>query len=379
MKLSEVVGHQKTKENLLRSIVEGRVSHAQLFLAPEGSGGLPLALAFAQYMNCENRGETDSCGVCPSCNKMNKLIHPDVHFSFPVVSTGKGPPLSSDFIREWREAISGNPYLSYFDWLKHLNAENKQGNITIRECREIINKISLKAFEGKNKIIIMWMPEKLGKEGNALLKVMEEPSPDTYFILVAENTSLILNTIISRTQVIRLPALKNEDITNALVKRENLMEGEAAQLAKLADGNYNLALQLSRSDEGDFSGLFIQWMRLCYKREGAALLHWVRDMAKKGREEQKRFLNYGLHFLEDIFLLSQGLEEQCRLQEKEKVFAKNFSGFLKNSDQYNHLYEAINKSHYYIERNASSKIVFFNLSLQINKILRKEQAVVKEA
>ncbi len=374
MQFKDVVGQASVKTKLINTLKTGKISHAQLFLGKEGTGGLPMALAFAQYLNCKNPLEDDSCGVCESCQKMSKLIHPDVHFSYPVVSLqgAKRPSISLDFIGQWREAVSKNPYLSYYEWLQYLEAGNKQGNITISEARDIIKKLSLKAFEGGDKVLIMWLPEYLGKEGNALLKILEEPPDNTFFILVAEDQERILNTILSRTQLVRIPPIKNDAIEQALASNHEYGAEEAAQIARLADGNYHLALSLSGKGEQDYSSKFIEWMRLCFQKSGLELIQWVNQISGTGREEQKNFLTYSLQMLEEIFLLGEGLKEGRKLRQSDYDFAEKFSGYV-NEDTFIRIYDAINKAHYYIERNARSKIVFFHLSLRINQFLRKEK------
>lgn len=375
MRFEDVVGQQRIKEKLVKSFNAGKVSHAQLFLSPEGAGGLPLALAFAQYLHCQNPGEKDACGECDACSKVGKLIHPDLHFSFPVFNKdSKKTYVSDDFIQQWREAITQNPYLSYFDWLKYLKAENKQGNIPILECREIIKKLTLKPFEGGNKVLILWMPERLGKEGNALLKVLEEPPPDTYFILVAENSELILNTILSRAHLMRIPPLPASEIGQGLQKQLEISASEAQEVAQLADGNYRVALSLAKAGENEFSEKFIEWMRMCFRKNGQELIQWTNQMAAKGREEQKNFLEFALQMLEELFLLREGLKEERRIKPDDWDFAEKFSAYI-NEDTFLKIYDAINKAHYHIERNAGSKIVFFQLSLQLNRFISSRQAV----
>ena len=374
MLFSEVVGQSRIKQKLIKSIRNGKVSNTQIFLGPEGAGGLPLALAFAQYLNCENPGTHDACGECDACKKARKLIHPDVHFTFPVVNKSNKDNISDEFIKEWRSAISENPYMNYYDWLQYIQAGNSQGNIAVKDCREIIKKLSLKPFEGGNKIMVLWMPERLGKEGNALLKILEEPAPNTYFILVAENSELILNTILSRSQLVRIPPLSADEINPALQNQLSISESESQEIAQLADGNYRAALSLAKAGESEFSTQFIQWMRYCFKKDGLELVQWTNQMAAKGREEQKNFLSYALQMLEEIFLLGEGLKEGRRLKADDMDFAKKFASYV-TEETFVHINDAINNAHFYIERNASSKIVFFNLSLQINRFLSEAKVL----
>ena len=283
MQFSTVIGQEQTKQHLAEMVSQNRLSHALLFLGKEGSGALAMALAFSQYILCEKikpaqkaslseqepslfgDGITttpdsrlltqdleltapDSCGICPSCQKARQLIHPDIHFTYPVITKKAGTaPVSTDYITEWREFIKNNPYGNVYDWLQFIGAENKQGNITAAECSDIIRKLNLKSYEGGHKILVLWMPEYLEKEGNKLLKLIEEPPPDTLFILVAENESLILPTIISRCQLVKLAPLDTSAVSTALVERAKLLLEQARQIASVCDGNYREALQIIQS------------------------------------------------------------------------------------------------------------------------------------
>ena len=236
MQFREIVGQAAVKQRLINSVKENRVSHAQLFLGPEGSGNLPLAVAYAQYVACEDRQPDDSCGVCPSCRKYQKLAHPDLHFSYPFFAKHKDDNALT-FMEQWREAFLANPYLSLDTWRGYLDAENKQANINIAECHQVIKKLSLKPFESAYKILILWLPEYLDKEGNALLKIIEEPQPNTLFLLVAQNQDQILNTILSRTQLVKIPALEYEEIKDYLINRHQQTDHAAGEIAYLSNGN----------------------------------------------------------------------------------------------------------------------------------------------
>ncbi|HFB99578.1 MAG TPA: hypothetical protein ENJ53_02125, partial [Phaeodactylibacter sp.] len=241
MQFHQVIGQEKTKQTLQSMVTSDRMSHALLFLGGEGSGKLALAFAFAQYVLCTDKQDNDSCGKCSSCLKAAKWIHPDIHYSYPTVGSKM---ISTHFLPEWRKAMEENPYLNAHQWLQHLGAENKQGNITKDECVDIIKKLSLKIFEGSHKILIMWLPEYLRKEGNRLLKMIEEPPDNTLFILVAENQEMILNTILSRCQLVKVNQLSDEEVKEALIQRKNVSLEKAAATAHLAEGNYNEALNL---------------------------------------------------------------------------------------------------------------------------------------
>src|SRR3984885_2909521 len=234
MQFSQVIGQQQVRDNLTEMVRQNRLSHALLFLGHEGSGALPLALAFAQYVVCERRDSSsaDACGVCATCVKAGRLMHPDIHFSYPVIPKKAGDkPVSSDYSSEWREFIQQYPYGNAYDWLQFIGAENKQGNITAQECNDINRKLSLKSFESGYKILILWMPEYLGNEGNKLLKLIEEPPANTLFILVAENEGQILQTILSRTQLVKIPALDDSDVEAGLEATQDISKEKAKQIA----------------------------------------------------------------------------------------------------------------------------------------------------
>lgn len=372
MKFHNVIGLEEVKEKLVSSVRNGKVSHAILFSAAEGGGGLPLALAFAQYLNCSDRQENDSCGKCPSCHKMEKMIHPDVHFSFPFIRREKDKEkviTSDDFITQWRTAVLENPYLDYVEWLEKLDAENKQGNIPVAECHKIIKNLTFKAFEGRFKVIIMWLPELLGKYGNTLLKIIEEPPENSVFIFVTHNKDLILNTILSRTQQVMLPPLALQAVADQLVKQFGLNLDEAVRVAGLSAGNYAEAIRIVNSGSQGQSKEFVDWLRLSWKNDGVGIYKWVSDFSGKGREYHKNFLLHGQRVIRESLLLKNNTKNLSHLMDDEVKFSTDLSAFLEPGKAVK-IYELLNKSHYYIERNINQKILFFSLSLQLNKILR---------
>jgi len=369
MKFTDVTGQEEIKQKLISSVKNGRISQALMFISPEGRGGLPLAIAFAQYLVCINKQENDSCGMCPPCHKMSKLIHPDIHFSFPVIKTND-KPISDDFISTWRTSVIENPYLGYFDWLEKMNAENKQGNISMAECHNIIKKISLKSFEGKFKILIQWLPEYLGKNGNSLLKILEEPPEGTLFLFVTQNKDLILNTIRSRTQQILLPPLKTNTIADQLISQFQLEKQNALKIAEMAAGNFSESIRLYQSGQNDHSIKFIEWLRLCWTNDGVDVFKWVQDFSSKGREYQKDFLQSGIRLIRENVLWNNKLPELNHLGDDEIEFSKNFS-VLMNENRASKIYQLLDKSYYYVERNTNPKVLFFQLTLQLNQILTK--------
>lgn len=380
MKFQDVIGQQRVKQELIRSVEEDKLSHAQLLLGESGTGALPLALAYAQYLNCENRQDNDSCGQCNSCQKSGKFIHPDIHFSFPFIAKkSEGYELSQHYLKEWRQALTDDPYLALDDWLRHLNAENKQVNINIKECTEIIKTLHLKTYESPYKAMILWLPEYLGKEGNTLLKIIEEPPDNTIFLLVAENQDNILNTILSRTQIIRVSRIDDEALAQALVTRQGLQQEQAHKLAAMAEGNYRAALTLLKEGEKDNEEQLKQWLRLSYagvvqeKPEMVKLVKWVEEIAKVGRENQKGFLKYALHFFRELLMLSLNPNGETRLLDSEREFAQRLlKGIAFDAERLQMINQLMNDAFYAVERNANAKILFLNLSIRVAKVMKGE-------
>jgi DNA polymerase-3 subunit delta' len=370
MQFSEVIGQNAVKKTLIQLVNNERIPHAQIFLGNRGSGNLALAIAFAQYVLCENKQGEDSCGRCRSCIKVNKFIHPDVHYSYPTVGT---KVISTHLLKDWKAAVEENPYQNINQWLSKLGADNKQGNITKDECLSIIKKLSLKTFEAEYKILIMWLPEYLGKEGNRLLKLIEEPPENTLFLLVAENIELILNTILSRCQVVKINPLSDDEIIQTLIEKHQLSEEKAVNVARLADGDYNEAVRLITELENDNAQLFLEWFRICYKGNGVEMVEWTNNkVAKIGREGQKQLISYALHFLREFMALKMtGDQTKLRLQDKEAKTAINMTKVL-GYEQVYEMMELMNDIHYYVERNANGKILFLDTSIQLHQIFRKK-------
>src|ERR1700722_7140937 len=376
MPFSSVIGQTQTKQHLVEMVRGNRLSHAFLFFGSEGSGALPMALAFSQYVVCEKKNEgNDACGVCPSCLKASQLVHPDIHYSYPVIPKKAGDkPVSSDYSTEWREFMGQYPYGNAYDWLQFIGAENKQGNITANECNEIIHKLSLKSFESGYKILILWMPEYLGNEGNKLLKLIEEPPPDTLFLLVAENESLILPTILSRTQLVKIPLPDTEDIATALVERAKLGAEQARQIAVLCEGNYHEALQLIRHADDDWQAVLREWLNAILKTGPVAQVKWIEEMSKSGRERQKQFLRYFNHLLEQAIRLRYIDAALLPIPDGEKDFALRLNKIADISQQRAIITELDNAA-YYIERNAHAKMLFHALTIKLYHILAERKLV----
>ncbi|MBI9055023.1 MAG: DNA polymerase III subunit delta [Bacteroidales bacterium] len=375
MQFKEVVGHQEIKEKLIFTIKENRVSHAQLFLGPEGSGNLALAIAYAQYISCENKLENDSCGVCPSCLKFKKLVHPDLHFVFPVATskTIKKDPVSDDYIAQWRESILENPYFNQNKWYETIDVENKQGIISKNESYEILKKLNLKTFESEYKIMIIWLPEKMNAfAANKLLKLIEEPPAKTLFLLVSENSEQMLPTILSRTQLFKIPKVDKVSMHTNLCDNFGLSPEEAEDITHLANGNYFEAQNLINSvDEENFNfEQFTSLMRFSYQRKVLELIEWVDEISRVGREKQKNFLIYAIRLVRENFMLNLNEKKIVYLTQKEFGFSEKFSQFI-NNENVVQIYEVLNKAHADISMNAYNKIVFLDLALKIIKLIKK--------
>jgi len=395
MQFSSVIGQASVKHQLVDLFRQNRLSHALLFLGKEGSGALPMALAFAQYLVCEKVnsrsanmqagpslfGEfepgktesttlTDACGRCPACLKASNLVHPDIHFSYPTVTKKAGDkPVATDFIAEWRDFIRLSPYGNLFDWIEQIKEkDNSQGKITAEECNDIIRKLSLKSFESEYKVLVMWMPENLKEAGNKLLKLVEEPPPNTLFILVAEDESAVLQTIVSRCQLIRIPALETGEIEDALITRNRTEPSIASQVALMSEGNYHEALQLVQHAEEDWQNLLREWLNAILRAGPLAQGKWVEDASRLGREKQKQFLRYFNHLLEQA-IHYRLLGDKARIGEKERDFANRLNK-LSTVEQQQAIIQELDKAIYYIERNANGKILFHALTIKLYHIIQ---------
>lgn len=374
MRFSEVAGHSEIKKRLIQSVTEERVPHAQLFHGPEGAGSLTLALAYATYLSCTDRLLDDSCGECPSCMKYDKLVHPDLHFVYPVFTNKSitSNPVSDDFIEDWRKALLENPYLTLQQWYGYMGLENKQGIINKWESQAIMRKLNLKAFESDHKIMIMWMPEKMNASAsNKLLKMIEEPPPMTVFLLVAENTGQILPTVLSRTQLIRVPRLRDEELLEALNKSYKEDEEKLKNTVHLAEGNYSSAVEiLARSEESEYQlDLFIRVMRLAYSRKFQEIFTWVDEISGLGRERQKSFLVYALRMVRENYLLNMEQKELVRMNPPENDFSGRFSAFI-HKDNAQEIIRELDEACVHIEANAYARIVFLDFALTLVKLIR---------
>lgn len=373
MQFSNVVGQQAAKNGLLSMWQQGHMPHALMLVGAEGTGGLPMALALAQYIFCENKQVADACGVCPSCSRVARLEHADLHLSFPSIPPKPGvKAMSQHYMEEFREFVRQTPYGTTYDWLQAINAENKQGNITAEECRDIIEKLNLKSYEGGRKVQIIWRPEYLGKEGNILLKLIEEPPADTIMILVAENTEDVLATILSRTQQVRLAPIPAAEIADALVKASLADARRAAQVAHLANGSYTEALRIVRHADNDLFPEVRIWFNALFTRNGVAVAKFAEDWSKAGREQQKNFLYYVVQLLEQAIRMRYMPQQQAALPAEETQFVQKLANMSIPFEALGEMVKHITDTIFYIERNAHSKTQLHALSIRLQYIIQNK-------
>jgi len=375
MQFKNVIGQTAIKQRLIQSVRENHVSHAQLFLGPAGCGKLPLALAYAQYILCPNRTETDSCGVCPTCQKMQKLVHPDLHFVVPTATTKKikSNPESDLFMEEWREYVIQNQgYVDTSSWYSFLDVENKQGYMSVRDAASLLRKLSMKSYEGEYKITIIWMAEKMRVDtANKLLKLLEEPPDKTVFLLIAEDAEELLATIKSRTALVKIPALDTASIEMTLQQRFGCDPQQAHDAAMISEGNWLTASQSFKDfeDHKFFFTTFQQWMRLCFKAAYSELIDFSANIKTIGREKQKELLDYGSRIIRNSLLFNNQLAEIVMLPDDEKTFNSKFAPFVNpaNLAQIAELFEEAIRQ---IERNGNAQIIFTDVGFKMIGLLK---------
>lgn len=385
MLFSEVIGQKTLKNKLIEIAKTGRTSHALLFSGKEGYGALPLAIAYAQYLNCPDRTDQDSCGVCASCVQMSGLIHPDVHYVYPVnksksaesvAGTEGDKPVSEQFIHRWREQILEAPQKGYFNeqmWYKTIDIDNKQGNISRYEADRIIQKLSFKAFGSKYKILIIWLPERMNEQAaNALLKILEEPWENTLFFLITESPEKLLKTILSRTQEINVPAIGSTELSLWLQENQSLSESEANRLAHLSFGSLLELQRLTAGEESEdeYFDLFVKLMRLSYEDKHMQLLEWAETIASMGRESQKTYLENSVRLLRNAYMLSMNMGDISYLHGKEYEFCKKFAPFVNNRN-IESLVTETERTVGDIARNGNPKIIFSHYALLVSKLVNK--------
>lgn len=370
MLFSNVVGQQPAKEGLMKMWHNGVLPHALLITGNEGTGGLPMALALAQYIFCENKSATDSCGKCAGCSKTSKLEHADLHLSFPTIPPKAGTKaMSRHYIQDFREFMKQTPYGTSYDWLQYIDAENKQGNITAEECREIIDTLNLRSYEGGKKVLIMWRPEYLGKEGNILLKLIEEPPADTVLLFVAENIEDILPTIRSRTQEVKLAPISPAAIAEALTGRAAADPKKAAQIAHMAAGSYTEALRLTRQQDNDLYPEVRQLFNAVFTGNGLAIAKFAEDWSKAGREQQKNFLAYVIQLLEHAVRARYNPNVAISLPPEEAQFVKKLADTNISLDGFGQMVQHISDTSFYIERNAHSKTQLHAMAVRMRHVI----------
>jgi DNA polymerase-3 subunit delta' len=383
----DIIGQQKTKERLTLSVREGRIPHAQLFAGMEGTGALQLAFAYTRYIHCTNRGEQDSCGECPSCHKFNKFIHPDTHFVFPIFKPNSNKKwVCDDFLPQWREFIAVNNYFGYNSWMEAIKAGNAQGVIYGDEGDEILRKLSFKAFESEYKIMIIWLPEKMGDVcANRLLKILEEPPANTIFLLVSENSEQLLTTILSRAQRIWVRGIEPEALRAAVTANFSIQGAELDACIHLANGSWLKALDYIGSSEENnlFLQQFTRCMRCAYtianfsadkklekQRSLKDMKLWSEEMAKIGREQGKKYLSYAQRLVRENFVMNVKQPELNYLNPAEQAFSAKFSPFINHKNIVAFM-EELELAERHIEQNVNAKLVFFDLALKSIMLFKK--------
>ena len=379
MQFAAIPGLPETKEKLLNAVKLNHLAHALLFHGPEGSANLTLALALASYLYCEQKSDTDSCGTCGSCQRMSKLILPDLNFAFPVVTSSKeedgdeeGNDGKSDLLGNWRKFVLGQPYGNVHDFIYFNGFEKKQLNITKAAARKMIQTLSLMSFEGGYKIMLIWAPEYLHPSAaNSLLKIIEEPPAKTLFLLVTSQADQLLTTILSRTQKILVRAFSDEEVSSHLVETGRCEAKAAAQIAMLADGNMRTAFQLIDQVEDQTVRQLRDWFRLCATKNLKEIFQLSEDFHKADKESQKSLMLAGLNVTREILLKNLDLDHLLRTTDEDRTFINNISKKMLTEEHAVQLYETFNSAHYHLERNGNAKMIFTDLSMEILLMMSK--------
>lgn len=369
MQFSKVIGQKEIKDHLIQEVNNGKISHAQLFIGQEGYGTLPLALAFVQYLFCKNKQQNDSCGMCDSCVKITDLQHPDVHFSYPtVLSVAK---TSKEVFSSWRNKIKEDPYFDLNQWINTIDSKGRKPTIGNDESLEIIKSLALKSYEGGYKVMIIWGAEEMNDtSSNKLLKILEEPPAKTLFILISNNQERLLQTILSRTQVLRIPRIDTDELSLYLRNNFQLNHSNSDSIALRAEGNLIEARSFvsEHSDVVVDRDLFIELMRVCYKKDVIQMLDWSEKIATENQEKQKVFIQYCLYMFRQSLLKNYTQDILLRVSNEEADFLKNFAKFITGNNivSFN---ETFNNAYYYLERNANPKIVFTNVCFNVMRYI----------
>ncbi|MBV6646589.1 MAG: DNA polymerase III subunit delta [Cyclobacteriaceae bacterium] len=369
MQFADIPGHHSLKESLVHAFENNHVAHAQLFSGMEGGAGLTLSLAYATYLLCENKGEQDACGTCPSCHKMQKLIHPDVHFFYPKPSAKSEE--NAKHLALWREFVSKSPYGNLEDWVNHLGSDNKQNQISKEDARQIIKTVSMKSFEGGYKILFIWYAEKMNSSAaNAILKVLEEPPEKTLYFLITYNYENLLTTILSRAQLVAIPGFSDLEVGQYL-EDQGIEAAKAEQAAKLAEGNIGEAIgHLDHAGDLAYQE-FQQWMRLCFTRDFTALSKMSEEFSQSGKSRQRSLIAHAITIIRNTLIIGGGNDELAKTDGEEKEFLTKFSKALP-LEKLERLYQWLNESTMQLERNANPRILHLNLSIKIVKLLAKK-------
>lgn len=373
MQFKDVIGQESTKKQLIQAVSEARIPHAQLLVGPQGNGKIALALAFAQYINCSHKENNDSCGVCSSCRKYSKLIHPDLHFTIPVIKTAAiDKPTSSDYMTKWRDYFLENPYPQYEKWMQLIADENKQGSIYVDEAKDLIHKLNQKSYEAEYKISIIWLAETMNITcANKILKILEEPPEKTIFILISEAGEKLLSTIRSRCQLIRIPRISDDDLQRAITQSAESAGNNPVTVARLARGNYFMAQEIIQNDELRRFNFhhFTALMRNGYGRKLQEILTWSEEIAGIGRVRQMGFLKYCGEFLRENFLFNLKEPDLVYMDDHENDFSQKFSPFI-NEKNVIYLFQEFEKAYTDISMNGNAKLIFTDLGLKISKFIR---------
>lgn len=372
MNFSSIPGSAEVKKVLTEAVKSNHIAHAQLFVGPEGALNLPMALAFANYLHCQNRNDADACGTCPACSKSAKFIHPDTHFVFPLsnVKNDKDEDrFKAEILKSWRSFLTENPFGSLDDWTNFYGGEDKLALISREESREIVKALSLKPFESPYKVMIIWQPELMHPSAaNGILKILEEPPPQTFFVLVSNAPDKLLPTIISRTQIVTVPLLDDTDTEQYLVEKFRIDPERASRIAHLADGNLALAARLLEKEEDNNSQQFAEWMRACFKKSYGTLVYLADQYHALDKLSQRNLMQYSISMMRETMLHLAGAGEINRTRGEERQFVQDFSKIM-DLTKVEKSYKLINDASYHLERNASAKMTFLDLSLQLSKTL----------
>jgi len=380
MQFKDIPSNNRVKSQLLHAVENNRLSHAHLFTCEDGSSGLAMALAFAQYLMCENKSPYDSCGLCPACLKSEKLIHADLHCVFPVITGKEIRPISDHFVEEWRAAITSNPFITEEEWYLNLGNTNKQGFISVNESNELSKKIVLKPYESSYRVIIIWHAEKMqNPAANKLLKLLEEPPEKTIFILLTSSSENLLETIVSRLQNTTIGPCDENSLTKYLVEKEAVDEKKASEISYFSSGNIGQALKLTKGSDllKQNTEEFQNWMRMCFKARIIELASWVDIIICWGREQQKGFLQYALHMVRESLVRNFADSSIQKVRKEEEQFTKNFAPFIHQNNAIE-IIEEIELAYKHVSRNGSSKFIFMDLTLKMVVLLHVKNITLQE-